>query len=360
MRLTRVGATILGFAVIGYAAANAVGARTASAPQQSTAGPMRPTGSAQPQAQPPKPPQDQQPVDSSQTLKVQTNLVNVFVTARDKHNGIISDLKKEDFKVSEDGQDQTVAYYAKESDMPITLGILIDTSGSMQNIFDAEQDTASRFVHEIMRKKDEAMIISFDFDVNLLADFTEDPSVLERAIRRAQINAVSSGGVVTPSTVPTGQNGGTDLYDAVYLACHDQFMSEAGRKAVILLTDAEDTGSKLTLQQAIEAAQRTDSVIHVLRLSDEPFYMGLGVGYSGAAVARKMAEDTGGREIEVRSQKSLEKAFDEISEELRSQYVIGYYPTNNKHDGTFRKIKVEVDRPDVKILARRGYYAPIR
>ncbi len=357
MRLTAVAASILTLGLASYAALNAFTPRVSAAPQQSTAGPMRPAGSAQSQQEPPKPPQEQPP-QSSQTLKVQTSLVNVFVTVRDKHNGIISDLGKDDFKVLEDGQEQKVAYFAKESDMPITLGILIDTSGSMQNILDAEQDTASRFVHQIMRKKDEAMIISFDFDINLLADFTEDPSVLERAIRRTQINAVSSGGVVTPSTVPTGSNGGTDLYDAVYLACHDQFASEAGRKAIILLTDAEDTGSKLTLQQSIEAAQRSDAVIHVLRLSDEPFYMSLGVGYSGASVARKMAEDTGGREVEVRSQKSLEKAFDQISEELRSQYVIGYYPTNNKHDGTFRKIKVDVNRPDMRVLARKGYYAP--
>lgn len=330
-----------------------------AAPQQSTPGPMRPPGSGQP-PQEPKPAQQQEPPQSSQTLKVQTNLVNVFVTARDKHNGIISDLTKDDFKVYEDGQEQKIAYWNKDVNMPITLGILIDTSGSMQNILDAEQDTASRFVHEIMRKRDEAMIVSFDFDLNLLADFTEDTAVLERAIRRARINAVSSGGVVTPSTVPTGQNGGTDLYDAVYAACHDELAGEAGRKAIILLTDAEDTGSKLSLQDSIEAAQRTDTVIHVLRLSDEPFYLGLGVGYTGASVARKMAEDTGGREIEVRSEKSLEKAFDVVSEELRSQYVIGYYPTNTKRDGTFRKIKVEVSRSDVKLLARRGYYAPVR
>jgi VWFA-related protein len=356
MRLTPVAASMLILGLAGYAALSAFTPRASAAPQ-STAGPMRPPGSAPP-SQDAKPPQDQPPPQSSQTLKVQTNLVNVFVTVRDKHNGIISDLGKDDFKVLEDGQEQKVAYFAKESDMPITLGILIDTSGSMQSILDVEQDTASRFVHQIMRKKDEAMIMSFDFDINLLADFTEDPSVLERAIRRTQINAVSSGGVVTPSTVPTGSNGGTDLYDAVYLACHDQFGSEAGRKAIILLTDAEDTGSKLTLQQAIEAAQRSDAVIHVLRLSDEPFYMSLGMGYSGAAVARKMAEDTGGREVEVRGQKSLEKAFDEISEELRSQYVIGYYPTNDKHDGTFRKIRVDVNRSDVRVLARKGYYAP--
>ncbi|HKN62384.1 MAG TPA: VWA domain-containing protein [Candidatus Acidoferrales bacterium] len=357
MRLTPVAASMLILGLAGYAALSAFAPRASAVPQ-STAGPMRPPGSAAPSQDAAKPPQDQPPAQSSQTIRTQTNLVNVFVTARDKHNGIISDLGKDDFKVLEDGQDQKVAYFAKESDMPITLGILIDTSGSMQNILDAEQDTASRFVHQIMRKKDEAMIISFDFDINLLADFTEDPSVLERAIRRTQINAVSSGGVVTPSTVPTGSNGGTDLYDAVYLACHDQFGSEAGRRAIILLTDAEDTGSKLTLQQAIEAAQRSDAVIHVLRLSDEPFYMSLGMGYSGAAVARKMAEDTGGREVEVRGQKSLEKAFDEISEELRSQYVIGYYPTNDKRDGTFRKIRVDVNRSDVRVLARKGYYAP--
>lgn len=357
MRLTWAAASILGFGLIGYSVVGTVLPRTFAASQQSTAGPMRPPQSGQSQAEPPKPPQ--QPAESSQTLTVQTNLVNLFVTVRDKHNGIISDLGKDDFKVSEDGQDQKIAYFAKEADMPITLGILIDTSGSMQNIFDAEQDTASRFVHEIMRKKDEATIITFDFDIDQLAEFTEDPSVLERAIRRAQINAVASGGVVTPSTVPTGQNGGTDLYDAVYVTCHDEFPSETGRKAIILLTDAEDTGSKVTLQASIEAAQRSDTVIHVLRLSDEPFYMGLGIGYSGASVARKMADDTGGREIEVRSQKSLEKAFDQISEELRSQYVLGYYPTNAKHDGTFRKIKVDVDKPDTRILARKGYYAPI-
>ena len=204
------------------------------------------------------------------------------------------------------------------------------------------------------------MVISFDFDINLLADFTEDPSVLERAIRRAEISEVSSGGVVTPGTVPQGSNGGTDLYDAVYLAAHDELATEAGRKAIIVLSDAEDTGSKVSLDQSIEASQRADAVIHFLRLSDEPFYFRTGLGYSGASVARKMADETGGREVEVRNEKNLEAAFSLISEELRSQYVLGYYPTNVKRDGAFRKIKVEVTRSDSKILARKGYYAPVR
>jgi VWFA-related protein len=304
--------------------------------------------------------QQPQPPESSQTLKVQTSLVNVFVTVRDKKNGIVSSLNQPDFKIYEDGVEQKVAFFSKEMNLPITLAILIDTSGSMQNILGAEQDAASRFVKTVMRKKDEALVISFDFDVNLLADFTEDPEMLNRAIHRAEISAVSSGGVVTPGTVPQGSNGGTDLYDAVYLACHDELASEAGRKAVILLTDAEDTGSKLSLNEAIESAQRSDAVIHVLRLADEPFYFGMGMGYSGSSVARKMADETGGREIEVRNEKNLENAFDLISEELRSQYVLGYYPANIKRDGAFRKVKVEVTRPDSKILARKGYYAPVK
>ena len=143
------------------------------------------------------------------------------------------------------------------------------------------------------------------------------------------------------------------MYDAVYLACHDELGSEAGRKAAILLTDAEDTGSKVRLEEAVEAAQRSDAVIHVILITD----FGASFGY-GPGVAAKMSGDTGGRVVNVRSAKSLEKAFDEISEELRSQYVLGYYPTNGKRDGAFRKIKVQVTRPDAKILARKGYYAP--
>jgi len=345
MRLTSVAAGILTLPLAGIAGLGGLHARAAAA----TALP-----SARAQTD------QQQPAESSQTLKVQTNLVNVFATVRDKKNGIINDLTQDDFKIYEDGMEQKVAFFSKDMNLPITLAILMDTSGSMQAILGAEQDAASRFVHTVMRKKDEAVILSFDFDINLLADFTEDPSVLERAIRRTEISAVSSGGVVTPGTVPQGSNGGTDLYDAVYLAAHDELATEAGRKAIVVLSDAEDTGSKLSLNESIEAAQRADAVIHFLRLADEPFYFSSGFGYSGASVARKMADETGGREVEVRNDKNLEAAFNLISEELRSQYVLGYYPTNTKRDGAFRKIKVDVTRSDTKILARKGYYAPVR
>ena len=362
MRLTSVAVGIITLGLAGYPTVGTMMARATAAPRQSSGGGNAPaTGvarasqfSAQ-QTQQNK--QDQVP-NAPQSLVIKTQVVNVFATVRDKKHAIVSGLTQDDFKVYEDGVEQKVSFYSKEMNLPITLGILIDTSGSQREILGAEQDTASRFVKEIMRKKDEAIVISFDFDVNLLADFTEDTGVLERAIRHAEINAVSSGGVVTPGTLPQGSNGGTNLYDAVYLACHDELASEAGRKAVVVLTDAEDTGSKLSLQESIESAQRSDTVVHILLLSDEPFYYRMGMGYGGEGVASKMTNETGGRMIVVRNEKTLEKAFDEISEELRSQYVLGYYPTNVNRDGTFRKIKVEVKQSDLKVLARRGYYAP--
>jgi VWFA-related protein len=349
MRLSSIAAGILSLALAGYPAVSAVASRADAAPrpprQGTSQGPMLP-GAARSRGPAQTAPQNQRP------LQVQTTIVNVFATVRDKHKAILSDLTKDDFKIYEDGVEQKIAYFTKEVNMPITLALLMDTSGSMSNILGAEQDAASRFVNQVMRKKDEAIVISFDTDVNLLADFTEDTSVLERAIRRTQINA--AGPVITPGTIPQ-RGGGTNLYDAVYLACHDELGTEAGRKAVILLTDAEDTGSQMSEQDAIEAAQRADAVIHVLLITDYSATEGFGPG-----VASKMAGDTGGRVINVHNQKTLNKAFDEIAEELRSQYVLGYYPANTKRDGTFRKIKVEVSRPDTKVLARKGYYAPVR
>jgi VWFA-related protein len=363
MRLTSLVAGILTIGLAGYPAIGTVMARTAAhaaaPPRQLASGSGMPVA-ARPNARQSfaqQTQQDQVPT-AGQTLHVSTQLVNVFATVRDKKHAIVTGLTQDDFKISEDGVEQKVAFFSKEMNLPITLGILIDTSGSMTDILGAEQDTASRFVKEIMRKKDEAIIVSFDFDLNLLADFTEDTAVLERAIRRTEINAVSSGGVVTPGTLPQGRNGGTDLYDAVYASCHDYLASEAGRKAIVILTDAEDTGSKVSMQESIEAAQRSDTSIHILLLSDQPFYGRMGLGYGGEGVASRMTNDTGGRLIVVRNEKTLEKAFDEISEELRAQYILGYYPTNEKRDGTFRKIKVDITKPDFKVLARRGYYAP--
>lgn len=293
--------------------------------------------------------QTQQPPQSQKPLKVQTTLVTIYATARDSHHALVPNLKQEDFRISEDGVEQKLAYFSKEVNLPITLGLLVDTSGSETDTLSVEQEAATRFLHEVLRPKDLAMVITFDQDVDLLADFTDDLGILERAIQRARINVPHSAGI-SPGPVPVPVVG-TAFYDAVYLACHAQLSDQAGRKAVVILTDAYDEGSKLKAEDAIAAAQRADAVIHIILIVAPGFP-------SGSGVAKKMTEETGGRVLNAHNGNQLEKAFREISDELRSQYVLGYYPTNMARDGTFRKIKVEVKQSDTKVLARRGYYAP--
>jgi VWFA-related protein len=286
-------------------------------------------------------------------IKTEVNLVNVFATVRDKNKRVVTDLKQDDFKIYEDGHEEKISFFSKEMNLPITLGLLLDTSGSEQNMLPAIQDGGSRFIHRVLKKGDEAMVISFDSDVDLLSDFTDDRNILDRAINKARIN-IPGGGMIAGNPGPIGGSAnttGTALYDAIYLACGDKLNGEAGRKAIVIVTDAQDEGSKTRLEEAVEAAQRTDTVIHILLVADPRF------GGNGS-VARKLTEDTGGRLIVVSSEKKLEEAFDQISEELRSQYMLGYYPTNNTKDGKFRKIKVDMTNHDLKVLARKGYYAP--
>jgi VWFA-related protein len=297
--------------------------------------------------------QNQTP-SAPQTLKIETELVHLFVTVRDKHGGLISNLEQNDFQVFEDGQQQKIAYFSKEMDLPLTIGMLIDTSGSQENLLGAEQQAAEQFLSRILGQKDLALVINFDLDVNLLADFTNDRAVLDHAIDRARINDPAVPAVVQ-GPFPQQMNG-THFYDAVYLACHDKLAEEAGRKAVIALTDAQDYGSSYKLDDAIEAAQRADTVVHVLLIADRWQYFG---AYEGEGVARQLAEQTGGRVIRVTSERKLNEAFDELAQELRSQYVIGYYPANSARDGSFRKIKVDVVGGDKdRVLTRDGYYAP--
>lgn len=285
-------------------------------------------------------------------IKSEVTLVNLFATVRDKNHRVVTDLKQDDFKVSEDGKEEKVAFFSKEMALPITLGLLLDTSGSEQFMLSAIQDAGGRFMRRVLKKGDEAMVISFDSDVDLLSDFTDDKNILDRAINKARINIPGGGSLAgNPGPVGGGSITGTALYDAIYLACGDKLNGEAGRKAIVIVTDAQDEGSKVKLEEAVEAAQRTDTVIHILMVAD-PRYGG------NMSVAHRLTEDTGGRLIVIRSERNLEEAFDQISEELRSQYTLGYYPTNTARDGKFRKIKVEMANHDLKVLARKGYYAP--
>jgi len=299
-------------------------------------------------ALPAMPQETQQPP----VIRTQVSLVNLFVTVRDKSKRIVTDLKQDDFKISEDAQPQQIAFFSKEVTLPITLAMLLDTSGSEQFMLGAIQEAGGRFIARVLRKGDEALVMSFDSDVDLLSDFTDDRGQLDRAIHKARINMPSGGSIASnPGPIGSRQITGTALYDAIYLACNEKLNTEAGRKAIVIVTDAQDEGSKVRLEEAIEAAQRTDTVVHILLVGDSRFGINSGV-------AHKLTEETGGRTISVNSEKHLAEAFDQISEELRSQYTLGYYPTNAAHDGKFRKIKIDMSNHDLKVLARKGYYAP--
>lgn len=285
-------------------------------------------------------------------LKVEVDVVQVLATVKDSKGHLINDLNKEDFAIYEDGQAQQIRYFSRETALPLTLGILVDTSVSQERVLGIEQEAASGFLSRVLRSKDLAFVISFDINVDLLHDFTNQVSALDYAIRRTRINAPSSMGPI--SRGPRG----TRLYDAVYLASNDKLKSEVGRKAIILLTDGEDAGSDLRLKDAIEAAQRADTIVYAIAVIDREFYFYHRAGFGGDAVLKKMTEETGGRVIFVSRGKDLDRAFQEIADELRSQYSLGYTPTNSHHDGTFRKLKIKLARDGMHVQARQGYYAP--
>jgi VWFA-related protein len=300
--------------------------------------------------------------EAAETLKVNVEVVQLFFNVKDKHGALIPNLTKDNFDLFEDGKPQTIKYFKAETDLPLTLGILIDSSGSQINVLDMEKTVGGSFLESILRPKDEAFVISFDVDINLLQDFTSSVSRLRHALNEAKINTggVScSGGPLGPQgPIPCSSTGprGTALYDAVYLASHDEFSHEVGRKAMILLTDGEDEGSRLKIKDAIEAAQKADAICYVLLIADRGFY-GFG-GYSGDSDMKKLTQETGGRVIEVGNKiEKLRQAFDQISQELRSQYNAGYTPTNPTRDGSFRKVEIKSKPVDYKIQARSGYYA---
>jgi len=312
-------------------------------------------------AQSPSSEQGKDQDQSLETLKVNVNVVQLFFNVKDKKGGLIANQTKNDFEIFEDGKPQAIKYFTAESNLPLTLGILIDSSPSQQRVLDMEKEVGAAFLSQILRDKDLAFVISFDVDVNLLQDFTNSVHLLKTALNTARINTAGGGGTGIPGlgggTIPTqGTPRGTLLYDAVYLAAHDELAQQVGRKAMILLTDGEDQGSQLKIKDAIEAAQKADSIVYVLLCADRGFY-GFG-GYSGDSEMKKLTSETGGRVIEVGNKfEKLKEGFDQIANELRSQYNIGYTPTNEKLDGTFRKVEIHTNNKDYKIQARTGYYA---
>jgi len=270
-------------------------------------------------------------------------------------------LEKQDFTVLEDGQQQTIKYFSRETDLPLTIGLLVDTSASQQNLIGIEKNAASQFFAQVLRKKDEAFLMMFGEESELLQDYTNSVRLLNDGLSRLHLSIPSGG--LGPGPVPTiGQPRGTVLYDAIYLAATEKLRQEVGRKVIVVITDGVDEGSKLPLSEAVAAAQKADAVIYSIEYEDPGFYSRGGWGISlgggaGASALHQLSDDTGGHVYRVDRKNTLDVVFKELQDEMRSQYSIGYTPINDKKDGTYRKLDIKLANKDLKAQARKGYYA---
>jgi VWFA-related protein len=288
-----------------------------------------------------------------ETLKVDVDIVNLMFSVRDKKGALIGDLQKDEFSVFEDGKQQTVKYFARESDLPLTLGLLIDVSGSQRNLIEVEKHAAEQFFSKVLGPKDMAFLISFGSEAELLQDSTNSVKLLRAGLNDLRVRSSPVG--LHPGPVPTAsQPRGTILFDAVYLAADEKLRKEVGRKAMVLITDGVDQGSRYKLSDAIAAAHRADAIIYSIHYFDPGAYAYFGVSDSDL---KKMSEETGGRMFRVDRKNSLDDIFTQIQQELRTQYFIGYTPTNPAKDGSFRKVEIKTTRKDLKVQARKGYFA---
>ncbi len=292
------------------------------------------------------------------TLHLSTRLVDTYFSVRDA-NGYVLNLTAADCHVLDNHQPQTIKTLTQEKDLPLTIGLLLDTSGSQQRVLLLEQQSAIRFLKDVLTPKDLAFLITFDVNVDLQADDTNSLPELTRAINAATINAASaSSGApgIGGGPFPTAHPRGTLLYDAVYLAVHDKLASQTGRKVLILLTDGGDQGSQETLASATEAAQRANAILYVILITAHPFADNFSEVTNPKAAMEHLARATGGRVIDVgNSGPKLEQAFTQIQDELRTQYRLTYTPTTPA-DSKFHSQEITCG-PHHTVDTRRGYYA---
>jgi VWFA-related protein len=317
-----------------------------------------------------------------QKIAVETKMVTVFATVRDKHGQIVSNLTKDDFALDEDGRPQTISYFARENDLPLTVGLLVDTSLSQRTVLTEERDASYTFVDHILRedKKDQAFVIHFDREVELLQDLTPSRKKLQSALQLLETprrEEASGGGGHRGSG-----GGGTLLYDAVFLASDELMKKQQGRKALIVLSDGVDRGSKETLQDAIESTQRANTVVYsVLFKGEEPYGDHGGYGHGGwghggpgsggrggspqqnrerpdgKKILDRISRETGGRLFEVSKKQPADQIYGQIEQELRSQYILGYNPDKSQTDAEYHKIHLNTKQKDLTVQARDGYYA---
>ena len=307
------------------------------------------------------------------TFSSDVKVVNILATVRTKGGEIVADLTKDDFLLSEDGHPQIIKYFSRETNLPLILGLLVDTSGSQRNVLGEEEEASYRFLDKVLREDlDKTFLAHFDFDTELLQDLTSSKRLLQRALEGMEVPGPGNrrggygGGGGRGRGGRGGGGGGTTLYDAVYLAADEIMRHHDGRKAVVLLTDGVDHGSRVSIDTAIESAQRADTLIYSIMFEGEEGGGG-GIGFGriaipidtgadGYKVLQKMSRETGGGFFEVSRKLSIDAIYKRIEEELRSQYSIGYTPDPPSGRSGFRPIKLTARRKDLVVQARQGYY----
>jgi Ca-activated chloride channel homolog len=304
-------------------------------------------------------PQEQKPpkkVDEEQTIKLDTQLVNVLFSAQNKQNRYINDIKQEEIEVLENGQPQQIFTFRREFDLPLTLALLIDVSGSEQYTLPLLKDAGGQFIDSVIRSgKDTAAVIKFEGEATVMQGLTSNPSRVRKALDEIAFIApppVSIYGGATPPINSGSRQGGTSLYDSLVATCADMLAKEPGRKTIIVLTDGEDTTSRMKIGDAIDEALRAEVVVYSIGIGDPGF------GGVNEGALKKISDATGGRAVFPKSGRDLDKAFAELEQDLRQQYLLAYEPKNEANDGGFRKIEIRVTtRKDVKLRHRRGYYS---
>ena len=279
--------------------------------------------------------------DPNQTITVDVELVNVFFTVTDRGGQLFTGLTRDDLMVYEDDVLQTITNFDSETDLPLTIALLVDTSGSIRDRLRFEQEAAIEFFHSTLeRRRDQGMLIAFDSGVDLLQDFTDDPERLANAVR-----SIRAGG-------------GTSLYDAIYLAITEKIINEPeGRRVMIVISDGDDNASRYSMTETLEAAQRNNVSIYTISTNSVANFETRDQRRGDRTLA-SFAEETGGRAFLPRRLEDLAVSFQDISDELRSQYTLAYIPTNLARDGSYREIELETSDNQYRVTARRGYYAP--
>jgi VWFA-related protein len=281
--------------------------------------------------------------DSAATIVKRVNEVNVVFTVTDKHGRYVRDLKKNDFKIIDDGKPALeLRSFRAETDLPLEAGLLIDASNSIRDRFKFEQEAAIEFLNQTVRRKyDRAFVVGFDATPEVTQDFTDSTEALSVGVRALR------------------PGGGTALFDALYFACRDKLLKSspngAVRRAIILLSDGDDNQSHVTREEAIEMAERAEVVVYTISTN----LTGSG-GKHGDKVLERIAEATGGRSYVPFQLTEVANAFASIQEELRSQYAISYKPADFRPDGRFRTIEISAKQKGLRVRSRRGYYAPVQ